>query len=65
MAQVLALREASHAPAISPAARRPSTFEANTIDTMPSGKQQKSVVRIAQTRLLGTTGLLVFTRKSL
>ena len=54
MAQFNALREASCAPARSPAARLPSTCAANTMETMPSGRQQNSVLRMAHTRWLGT-----------
>lgn len=46
-AHMHALREAARAPSMSPALRRPSTWAAYTIDTMPSGRQQNSVVRIA------------------
>jgi len=45
--------EDSWAPATSPAAHLLLTCAAKTIDTMPKGRQQKSVVRIAQTRWLG------------
>ena len=38
----------------------PSTCEEYTIDTIPSGRQQNSVVRIAQTRWFGMYSLDMF-----
>ena len=52
-ANVRALREDSCAPVKSPAAYLLLTWAANTIEAMPSGRQQNSVLRIAQTRWLG------------
>ena len=46
MANCLALRDDSCAPARSPAAYLPFTCAANTIDAMPSGRQQKIVDRM-------------------
>ena len=46
----LALREASWAPEKSPVCHLEFTCDAKTIAGMPSGRQQKIVARIAQTR---------------
>ena len=50
MANLLALAEASWAPATSPRAHLLFTWVEKTIDAMPNGKQQKIVVKMAQTR---------------
>jgi hypothetical protein len=50
MANLLALTEASWAPATSPRAHLLLTWVEKTIEGIPRGRQQKMVVRIAQTR---------------
>nr|AAP70385.1 Uvs126 [uncultured bacterium] len=60
MAHFFALSEESCAPARSPAASLPLTCAANTIDTMPKGRQQNNVDRMAHTRWLGMYCGLVF-----
>ena len=49
-AQVLALADACRAPAMSPAWSFPFTWAAKTMDTIPKGRQQKIVTRMACTR---------------
>src|SRR5687767_1601116 len=51
---IFALLDASLAPRTSPAASLLPTCDAYTIATMPVGRKQKSVTRIAHTRWLGT-----------
>ena len=52
-ANVRAFLEDSWAPATSPAAHLLLTCAANTIEAMPRGRQQNSVLRMAHTRWLG------------
>ena len=52
-ANLRAFSEESCAPAMSPAAYLLFTCAANTIDAMPSGRQQNNVLRMAHTRWLG------------
>jgi hypothetical protein len=54
--QVAAFLEASKAPAESPICHLLLTWAAKTIETMPSGQQQRMVARIAPTRWFGGGG---------
>jgi hypothetical protein len=58
IAQVRAFWEAFCAPTTSPWAHFELTCAAYTIETTPAGRQQKIVVRMAQTRLLGGGGVV-------
>ena len=50
IANCFALRDDSWAPVTSPADHFELTWAAKTIDAMPSGRQQRMVLRMAHTR---------------